>query len=83
MNDAHEGGYGRITIRKAFEKSSNVISKIINRAYSEEPMAFIERFKGTYSKTNQVNSRERMLEKLEIIESLKLKVLNKDLFSDI
>ena len=31
-------------------------------------MAFIERFKGTYSKTNQVNSRERMLEKLEIIE---------------
>ncbi len=41
---------------------------------------FIERFKGTYSKSNQVNSRERMLEKLEIIEvdeidnsSLKLK----------
>ncbi len=31
-------------------------------------MAFIERFKGTYSKTNQVNSRERMLEKLETIE---------------
>lgn len=31
-------------------------------------MAFIERFKGTYSKTNQVTSRERMLEKLEIIE---------------
>jgi ATP-binding cassette subfamily F protein 3 len=45
-----------------------------------ENKAFIERFKGTYSKTNQVNSRERMLEKLEIIEvdevdtsSLKLK----------
>ena len=31
-------------------------------------MLFIERFKGTYSKTNQVNSRERMLEKLERIE---------------
>lgn len=30
--------------------------------------AFIDRFKGTYSKTNQVNSRERMLEKLEPIE---------------
>jgi ATP-binding cassette subfamily F protein 3 len=29
---------------------------------------FIERFRGTYSKTNQVNSVERMLEKLEIIE---------------
>lgn len=33
-----------------------------------ETQSFIERFKGTYSKTNQVNSRERMLEKLEIIE---------------
>lgn len=29
---------------------------------------FIERFRGTYSKTNQVQSRVRMLEKLEIIE---------------
>lgn len=31
-------------------------------------MDFIERFKGTYSKTNQVQSRVRMLEKLEILE---------------
>ncbi|MEZ4773571.1 MAG: ABC-F family ATP-binding cassette domain-containing protein [Bacteroidia bacterium] len=44
------------------------------KAYKEqqkfiaETMTFIDRFKGTYSKTNQVNSRERMLEKLEIIE---------------
>ncbi|KXX71761.1 ABC-F family ATP-binding cassette domain-containing protein [Flammeovirga sp. SJP92] len=44
------------------------------KAYQEqqkfiaETKAFIERFRGTYSKTNQVNSRERMLEKLEIIE---------------
>ncbi|MDW7694504.1 ABC-F family ATP-binding cassette domain-containing protein [Flammeovirgaceae bacterium SG7u.111] len=44
------------------------------KAYQEQQkfiadnMAFIERFKGTYSKTNQVNSRERMLEKLEKIE---------------
>jgi ATP-binding cassette, subfamily F, member 3 len=29
---------------------------------------FIDQFKGTYSKTNQVSSREKMLEKLEIIE---------------
>jgi ATP-binding cassette subfamily F protein 3 len=29
---------------------------------------FIDRFKGTYSKTNQVQSRVKMLEKLEIIE---------------
>ncbi len=33
-----------------------------------ETKEFIERFKGTYSKTNQVQSRVRMLEKLEIIE---------------
>ncbi|SDS59223.1 ABC-F family ATP-binding cassette domain-containing protein [Winogradskyella sediminis] len=44
------------------------------KAYQEQQkfiadnMAFIERFKGTYSKTNQVSSRERMLEKLERIE---------------
>jgi ATP-binding cassette, subfamily F, member 3 len=44
------------------------------KAYQEQQkfiadnMAFIERFKGTFSKTNQVTSRERMLEKLEIIK---------------
>lgn len=44
------------------------------KAYNEQQrfiadnMAFIERFKGTYSKTNQVNSREKMLEKLQPIE---------------
>lgn len=43
------------------------------KAYNEQQKfiadnkTFIERFRGTYSKTNQVNSRERMLEKLEII----------------
>ncbi len=56
------------------------------RAYKEqqktiaESKEFIERFRGTYSKANQVNSVERMLEKMDIIEidevdtsSLKLK----------
>lgn len=44
------------------------------KAYQEQQKfiadnkAFIERFRGTYSKTNQVNSRERMLAKLKIIE---------------
>ncbi|WP_281613628.1 ABC-F family ATP-binding cassette domain-containing protein [Flammeovirga sp. SubArs3] len=44
------------------------------KAYQEQQKliadtkAFIERFRGTYSKTNQVSSRERMLEKLDIIE---------------
>ena len=44
---------------KAYEEQQKMIAD--NRQ-------FIERFKGTYSKTNQVSSRERMLEKLEIIE---------------
>lgn len=44
------------------------------KAYQEQQKfiadtkAFIERFKGTYSKTNQVASRERMLEKLVPVE---------------
>jgi hypothetical protein len=33
-----------------------------------ETKLYIERFKGTYSKTNQVQSRARMLEKLELVE---------------
>lgn len=41
--DAHEGGYGKITIKRAFEKSSNVIAQVIQRAYRDEPTAFIER----------------------------------------
>ncbi len=43
----------------AFENQQKMIA---------ENREFIERFKGTYSKTNQVQSRVRMLEKLEIIE---------------
>jgi ATP-binding cassette subfamily F protein 3 len=44
------------------------------RAFNEqqktiaESKLFIERFRGTYSKANQVNSVERMLEKMDIIE---------------
>lgn len=44
---------------KAFKEQQKMIA---------ESKAFIERFKGTYSKTNQVNSVERMLEKMQIIE---------------
>ncbi len=44
---------------KAYQEQQKIIA---------DNMAFIERFKGTYSKTNQVTSRERMLEKLEVIE---------------
>ncbi|MFT5780045.1 MAG: ATP-binding cassette subfamily F protein 3 [Crocinitomicaceae bacterium] len=43
---------------KAFNEQQKMIA---------DNQVFIDRFKGTYSKTNQVNSRERMLEKLDII----------------
>ncbi len=44
---------------KAYEEQQKFIA---------DTKAFIERFKGTYSKTNQVSSRERMLEKLVPVE---------------
>jgi ATP-binding cassette, subfamily F, member 3 len=49
----------RVQQMKAFREQQKTIA---------ESKLFIERFKGTYSKANQVNSVERMLEKLEIIE---------------
>ena len=49
----------RVHQQKAFEEQQKMIA---------ENMEFIERFKGTYSKTNQVGSRVKMLEKLEILE---------------
>ncbi|MFN6015617.1 MAG: ABC-F family ATP-binding cassette domain-containing protein, partial [Flavobacteriales bacterium] len=45
--------------QKAYQEQQKMI---------QETKRFIEQFKGTYSKTNQVSSRQRMLEKLEIIE---------------
>ena len=44
---------------KAYQEQQKVIA---------DNKAFIERFKGTYSKTNQVSSRERMLDKMVLIE---------------
>ena len=45
--------------QKAFDEQQKMIA---------DNMDFIERFKGTYSKTNQVQSRVRMLEKLKKVE---------------
>jgi len=49
----------RIHQQKAYEEQQKFIA---------ENKLFIERFRGTFSKTEQVQSRIRMLEKLEIIE---------------
>ncbi|KOY87805.1 glycosyl transferase family 2 [bacterium 336/3] len=45
--------------QKAFDEQQKMIAEV---------QEFIERFKGTYSKTLQVQSRVKMLEKLEILE---------------
>lgn len=49
----------RIHQQKAYDEQRKMIS---------ENQEFIDRFKGTYSKTFQVQSRVKMLEKLEIVE---------------
>lgn len=49
----------RLHQQKAYEEQQKIIA---------DNQAFIDRFKGTYSKTNQVSSREKMLEKMEIVE---------------
>lgn len=49
----------RVQQQKAFNEQQKMIA---------ETKEFIERFKGTYSKTLQVQSRVKMLEKLEILE---------------
>jgi len=47
MRDAKNGGYGTITVREAFEKSSNVaISKLVDQYFGSSPskfMAYIEK----------------------------------------
>src|SRR5690606_6928859 len=49
MRDSHKGGYGKISIKESFVKSSNVaISKEINRVYSKDPQKFIDRLNKMY-----------------------------------
>jgi cell division protein FtsI (penicillin-binding protein 3) len=44
MRDSHKGGYGKISIKESFVKSSNVaISKAINRVYASNPQGFVDR----------------------------------------
>ena len=46
LEDSNHGyGYGEITIQEAFEKSSNVISRVVNNAYRNDPQAYIDRLK--------------------------------------
>ncbi len=44
MRDSRRGGYGKVSLKTAFEKSSNVgISKLINQHYKDNPEQFVNR----------------------------------------
>ncbi len=45
LTDSRKWGYGKITLQHAFEKSSNVISKVVYEAYKDNPRDFVERIK--------------------------------------
>jgi cell division protein FtsI (penicillin-binding protein 3) len=45
LHDTDNRAYGKITIKRAFELSSNVIAKVIQKAYGENPQAFVDRLK--------------------------------------
>jgi cell division protein FtsI (penicillin-binding protein 3) len=46
MKDSHDGGYGRITVQRAFELSSNTgISIAVHKAYQKEPKKFVDGLK--------------------------------------
>jgi ATP-binding cassette subfamily F protein 3 len=64
----YKANYSRYLQLRADRRSHQIKAYEEQQKFIAETQQFIERFKGTYSKTNQVNSREKMLEKLQIIE---------------
>ncbi|MDO6761602.1 penicillin-binding protein [Tamlana sp. 2_MG-2023] len=47
VRDSKHGGYGKITVSRAFEVSSNTgIVKVIDKAYSKNPEKFVDRMYG-------------------------------------
>ena len=64
----YKANYSHYLELRADRRSHQIKAYQEQQKYIADNMQFIERFKGTYSKTNQVTSRERMLEKLKIIE---------------
>lgn len=61
LNDSRSYGYGKITLKEAFEKSSNVISKVVFNNYKTQPERFIEKLEqfGLFDKTGFNLSGER------------------------
>ena len=53
LHDSRDWGYGKITIKEAFEVSSNVISKVIYNSYKNEPETYIKRME-SFGLTNRL-----------------------------
>ena len=64
----YKANYSHYLELRADRRSHQLKAFKDQQKFIEDTQRFIERFKGTYSKTNQVNSKERMLEKLEIVQ---------------
>lgn len=64
----YKANYSHYTQLREERREQQVKAFKEQQKFIADNVAFIERFRGTYSKTNQVNSREKMLEKLDLIE---------------
>ncbi|MGH1387392.1 ABC-F family ATP-binding cassette domain-containing protein [Kordia sp.] len=64
----YKANYSHYLELRADRRTHQIKAYQEQQKYIADNQAFIDRFKGTFSKTNQVASRVRMLEKLEIIE---------------
>jgi ATP-binding cassette, subfamily F, member 3 len=64
----YKANYSHYLVLREERRAHQIKAYKEQQRYIAETQEFIDRFRGTYSKTNQVNSRERMLEKLEIVE---------------
>ena len=64
----YKANYSHYLTLREERRASQIKAYQEQQKFIADNKAFIDRFKGTYSKTNQVNSREKMLEKLKIIE---------------
>lgn len=45
LHDSRSGGYGKISLQRAFEVSSNVFSKAVYESYKDEPQRYVDRLK--------------------------------------
>jgi ATP-binding cassette subfamily F protein 3 len=64
----YKANYSHYLVLREDRRADQIKAFKEQKKFIAEQERFVERFKGTYSKTNQVSSVERMLEKLEIIE---------------